>query len=44
MISLARKKLFEAVEEAMEESAMMAGDYKFVDFPLEDEDELDVEM
>ena len=37
-------ELFEAVEEAMEESAMMAGDYKFVDFPLEDEDELDVEM
>ena len=37
-------ELFEAVEEAMEESAMMAGDFNFVDFPFGDEDELDVEI
>lgn len=30
-------EVLEAVEEAMEESAMMAGDFNFVDFPLDEE-------
>lgn len=34
-------EVFEAVEEAMEESAMMAGDFDFVDFPFDDDDEVD---
>jgi HEAT repeat protein len=33
-------EVFEAVEEAMEEAAMMAGDFNFVDFPFDD-DEVD---
>ncbi len=32
-------ELFEAVEEAMEEATMMAGDFDFVDFPFDDDDE-----
>lgn len=34
-------EVFEVVEEAMEEAAMMAGDFNFVDFSFDDEDEED---
>ncbi|MAU01258.1 MAG: hypothetical protein CL608_29285 [Anaerolineaceae bacterium] len=34
-------EVFEAVEDAMEEAAMMAGDFDFVDFPFADDDEED---
>ena len=32
-------EVFEAVEDAMEEAAMMAGDFDFVDFPFADDEE-----
>ena len=34
-------EVFEAVEDAMEEAAMMAGDFDFVDFSFDDDDEVD---
>jgi HEAT repeat protein len=37
------EEVLEVVEAAMEESALMAGDFSFVDFPIGPEDELDSE-
>jgi hypothetical protein len=35
--------VFEAVEEAMEEAAMMAGDFNFVDLAFDDDEDDDDE-
>ena len=36
-------EVFKAVEDAMEEAAMMAGDFDFVDFSFDDNDDDEVD-